>query len=216
VSWNTASVGNGGHTVTAKAFDAAGSSATSSASVTVSNAGGTTTVSFSSIAGDDGYVKAFSDGSSAAVGTFTTLAVGRGTDGKFNRAIYSFDTSSLPDGASIVSATLAVTWSSGSGSPWSDPAGNSMVVDVKSGVFGAAAATETADWSAAADASAAASIAAFSSGAKTSSGFVAAGLSAVNRTGKTQVRLRFSQNQGATAYVFLTEGSGATLTVTYQ
>jgi hypothetical protein len=41
-------------------------------------------------------------------------------------------------------------------------------------------------------------------------------LSAVNRVGKTQVRLRFSQNQAATAYVFLTEGSGATLTVTYQ
>ncbi|HYV43892.1 MAG TPA: PHB depolymerase family esterase [Myxococcaceae bacterium] len=216
VSWNTASVGNGGHTVTAKAFDAAGNSASSSSSVTVSNAGGTTTVSFSSIAGDDGYVKAFSDGTGAAVGAFTTLAVGRGTDGKLNRAIYSFDTSSLPDGASIVSATLTVTWSSGSGSPWSDPAGNSMVADVKAGVFGAAATTEVGDWSAAADASAAASIAAFSSGTKTSSGFGAAGLSAVNRTGKTQVRLRFSQNQGATAYVFLTEGNGATLTVTYQ
>jgi len=216
VSWNTASVGNGGHTVTAQAFDAAGNSASSSRSVTVSNAGGTTTVSFSSIAADDGYVKAFADGTGAAVGTFTTLAVGRGTDGKFNRAIYSFDTSSLPDAASIVSATVTVTYSSGSGSPWSDPAGNSMAVDVKTGLFGASATAEVGDWGAAADASATASIAAFSSGTKTSSGFGAAGLSAVNRTGKTQVRLRFSQNQGATAYVFLTEGAGATLTVTYQ
>jgi hypothetical protein len=216
VSWNSASVGNGGHTITARAFDAAGNSASSTASVTVSNAGGTTTVSFSSITADDGYVKAFADGSGAAVGTFTTLAVGRGTDGKLNRAVYSFDTSSIPDGASVVSTTLTVTWSSGSGNAWSDPAGNSMVADVKNGVFGAAAGTETADWSAAASASASASIAAFTSGTKTSSGFDAGGLSAVNKVGKTQVRLRFSQNQAGTAYVFLTGGSGATLTVTYQ
>jgi len=90
------------------------------------------------------------------------------------------------------------------------------VLDVKGGAFGASAGMETADWSAAADASAVASIAAFTSGTKTSSGFGAAGLAAVSKTGKTQVRLRFSANQGATAYVFLTEGSGATLTVTYQ
>jgi poly(hydroxyalkanoate) depolymerase family esterase len=216
VSWNTATVGNGGHTVTAKAFDAAGNSATSSASVTVSNAGGTTTVSFSSIAADDGYVKAAADGTGATVGTFSTPAVGKGSDGKLNRSIFSFDTSSLPDGASIVSATVTVTWSSGLGSPWSDPAGNSLVVDVKSGFFGSSASTEIADYGAAADASATASIAAFTSGTKTSSGFGAAGLSAVNRTGKTQVRLRFSQNQSGMAYVFLTEGSGATLTVQYQ
>jgi poly(hydroxyalkanoate) depolymerase family esterase len=216
VSWSTASVGNGGHTVTARAYDAAGNSASSSRSVTVSNAGGTTTVSFSSIAADDGYVKAFSDGTAGAVGTFTTMAVGRGTDGKFNRAIYSFDTSSLPDGASIVSATLRVTWSSGSGAPWSDPAGNLVVMDAKTGLFGSAASTEIADWSSAASASAVASITAFSSGTKTSSGFSAAGLSSINKTGKTQLRLRFSQNQGATAYVFLTEGNGATLTVMYQ
>lgn len=216
VSWNTTSVGNGGHTVTAKAFDAAGNSASSSASVTVSNAGGTTTVSFSSIAADDGYVKAFADGSSPAVGTFTTLAVGRGTDAKFNRPIYSFDTSSLPDGASVVSATLTVTWSSGSGNAWADPAGNTLVVDVRNGVFGAAASTETADWSAAADASAVATIGAFSAGTKVSSGFASAGLSSINKVGKTQLRLRFSQNQAATNYAFFTEGTGATLTVTYQ
>jgi len=216
VSWDTTTVGNGGHTITARAYDAAGNSASSSRSVTVSNAGGSTTVSFSSIAGDDGYVKAFSDGSSPAVGSFTTLAVGRGSDGKFNRAIYSFDTSSIPDGATILSATVRVTYSSGSGSPWSDPAGNSVAVDAKTGLFGGSATAETGDWGASASASSVASISAFSSGTKTSSGFSAAGLSSINVAGKTQLRLRFAQNQGATAYVFLTEGSGATLTVTYQ
>ncbi|HVE87317.1 MAG TPA: PHB depolymerase family esterase, partial [Myxococcales bacterium] len=72
VAWNSAGVANGGHTVSAKAYDAAGNSATSTRSITVSNAGSSTTVSFSSIAADDGYVKAFSDGSSPAVGAFTT------------------------------------------------------------------------------------------------------------------------------------------------
>jgi hypothetical protein len=90
------------------------------------------------------------------------------------------------------------------------------VVDVKNGVFGASAGIETADWSAAATASSVASIAAFTSGTKTSSAFSAGGLSAINKTGKTQARLQFSLNQSGTAYVFLTDGSGATLTVTYQ
>jgi poly(hydroxyalkanoate) depolymerase family esterase len=174
-----------------------------------------TTVSFSGIAAEDGYVKALADGSSPAVGTISTLAVGRGTDGKYNRAILSFDTSSLPDGAVITAATVTVTYSSSSGSPWSNPAGNTMVVDVRRGTFGAAG-TETSDWAAAADAAAAATIAAFSSGTRTSSGFSAAGLGAINTAGRTQLRLRFSADQTSTAYVFLGQGTSTTLTVTYQ
>ena len=34
--------------------------------------------------------------------------------------------------------------------------------------------------------------------------------------GKTQARLRFTQSQVGTAYVFLTEGTGAVLTVEYK
>jgi poly(hydroxyalkanoate) depolymerase family esterase len=177
--------------------------------------GGGGTVSFSSIASEDGYVKAFADGSSAAVGTLASLAVGRGTDSKLNRTILSFDTASLPDGATITAATVTVTYSSSSGNPWNDPAGNSMVVDVRNGTFGAAG-TETGDWAAAATASAVATVEAFTSGTKQSSPFSAAGLSAVNRTGRTQLRLRFSQNQAATNYIFLREGASATLTITYQ
>jgi hypothetical protein len=90
-----------------------------------------------------------------------------------------------------------------------------MVVDIRRGAFGAAG-TETADWAAAADAPAAATITAFSSGPRTSSGFSAAGLGAINPAGRTQLRLRFSQNQTATAYVFLGQGATTTLTLTYQ
>jgi hypothetical protein len=216
LTWNSATVSDGPHTVTARAVDGAGNTATSARSVTTSNGVTGTTVTFAGLAAEDGYVKAFADGTSPAVGTLGTLAIGRGTDGKYNRTILSFDTSSLPDGAVITSATVTVTYSSGSGSPWTNPAGNTLVLDVKNGVFGAAATTETADWSAAATASAAATLAAFSSGTRTSSGFTAAGLGAINKTGRTQLRLRFSQNQTATAYVFIGEGASSTLRLTYQ
>jgi poly(hydroxyalkanoate) depolymerase family esterase len=217
-AWNSASVANGSHALMAKAYDAAGNVGTDNdTSVNVSNSGGTTpvTVSFNSITAEDGYVKANADGSLPAVGTLTSLAVGRGTDAKYNRTILSFDTSSLPDTATVVRAYVKVTWSSGSGDPWSDPVGNTLLVDVKNGTFGAAG-TETTDYSAAPTASGVASIAKFTSGTKNSTDFGSAGLSAINRTGRTQLKLRFSQNQSATHYAFFSEGAGAVLTVEYQ
>lgn len=216
-TWNTAGAANGAHTLMAKAYDAANNVGTDNdTSVTVSNAaGGALTATFSSVAADDGYVKATATGGSAAVGTLTTLAVGRGTDGLFNRTLLSFDTSALPDGATVTRAWLKVTLSSASGDPWADPAGNTLVLDVKTGTFGLAA-TEASDWAAAPTAAAVADVVKFTSGSQTSSAFSAAGLSAVNRTGKTQVRLRFTGTQASTRYLFLTEGSGATLTVEYR
>ena len=177
--------------------------------------GGTTTVTFDSVEGDDGYVKATSTGGSATVGTLSNLAIGRGTDGLFNRSVLSFDTSSLPDGATIVRAYVTVTYSSGSGDPWASPAGNTLVADVKTGCFGACT-METGDWAATPTASSVASIAKFTSGSKSSSDFSSSGLSAVNKTGKTQVKLRFSQNQSTTAYIFVRSGAYADLTVEYQ
>ena len=172
-------------------------------------------MAFNSIAAEDGYVKANADGSSPAVGTLTTPAVGRGTDSKFNRALYSFDTSTIPDTARIVRAWLKVTWSSGSGDPWADPAGNTLQVDVKNGTFGAAT-TETTDWAAAATENNVANIIKFTAGTQNSTDFTAAGLGALNKTGKTQVKLRFALDATGTRYVFLTEGAGAVLTVEYE
>ncbi len=217
-AWSSASVSNGSHALMARAYDAAGNAGSDNdTSVNVSNTGGTTpvTVSFNSITTEDGYVKANADGTLPAVGTMTSLAVGRGTDAKYNRTILSFDTSSLPDTATIVRAYVRVTWSSGSGDPWNDPAGNTLLVDVKNGTFGAAT-TETTDFAAAPTASGVASIAKFISGTKSSTDFSSAGLSAINRTGRTQLKLRFSLNPSATSYAFFTEGAGAVLTVEYQ
>ena len=214
-SWNTTGYSNGTYSLKAIAYDAAGNSAVDNdTSVTVSNGGSGTTVSFNGIASDDGYVKANADGSSPAVGTYSTLAIGRGSDGKYNRAILSFDTSSLPDNATITRAYIVVTYSSRSGDPWAN--GNSLVIDVKTGYFGSASTTETSDWAASPTASAVASIASFTSGTKQSTDFNSAGLSAINKTGKTQLKLRFVNNQSSTAYIFIKEGADAKLYVTYR
>ncbi|WP_239014541.1 extracellular catalytic domain type 1 short-chain-length polyhydroxyalkanoate depolymerase [Archangium violaceum] len=217
-TWNTAGVANGVHSLMAKAYDAANNVSTDNdTSVTVSNsgAGTTTTVTFSSISAEDGYVKANADGNAPAVGTLNTPAVGRGVDAKFNRALFSFDTSSLPDTATLVRASLEVTRSSSSADPWAAPSGNTLTLDLKNGTFGAAA-TETTDYTAAATASSVAELIKFSTGSQSSTNFNAAGLAAINKTGRTQVRLQFSRNQTSTAYLFLTEGTGAVLTVEYK
>jgi hypothetical protein len=216
-TWNTAGVANGGHSLMAKAYDAANNIGTDNdTTVTVSNAaGGVTTVSFGSSAANDGYVKANADGSLPVVGTMSTPAVGKGSDGKFNRSFFSFDTSSIPDTATIVRASLKVTLSSGSGDPWADPAGNTLVIDLKDGTFGAAT-TEATDFTAAATASAVGELIKFTTGTQASTDFNAAGLSAINKLGLTQARVRFAQNQVNMRYLFFTEGSGATLTVEYK
>lgn len=222
-AWNSAAATNGSHVLTARAVDFAGNTGTSApVGVTVSGGtgggGSTTTTAFQNENANDGYVKAAAGGASPAVGTLESslgLAIGRGTDGKFNRTLLSFDTSSLPDGATILSATVTVTYRSASGDPWNNPAGNSLVVDAHRGCLGACT-IETGDWGAVATASAVAQIPTFSGGTQTSTLFTTAGLGAINRTGRTQLRLRFAADQTATHYLWIGNGTTATLTVTWQ
>lgn len=94
----------------AKAYDPAGNvGSDDDTQVTVSNGGtgGTQVLSFSnSEDANDGYIKANADGSSPAIGTLESslgLALGRGSDSKYNRAMLSFDTSTLPDNGDSVS-----------------------------------------------------------------------------------------------------------------
>lgn len=76
--------------------------------------------------------------------------------------------------------------------------------------------TEAADWGSAATAAGAAEVVAFTAGTQSSGGFGAAGLSSVNRTGLTQVRLRFTGTPTSTAYLFVRSGTAATLHLTWQ
>ncbi len=224
-SWNSTTATNGAHVLTARAVDLAGNTGTSpQVNVTVSGGtggggGGTpVTATFTNEDANDGYVKAAANGTSPAVGTLESslgLAIGRGTDGKFNRSLLSFDTSSIPDTATVLSAKVTVTYRSASGDPWNDPAGNTLVVDVNTGCIDVCT-IGTPDWAATVTAPAAAQLTSFTGGTQTSSLFSAAGLSAVNRTGRTQLRLRFSANQAATNYLWIGNAASATLTVTYQ
>jgi poly(hydroxyalkanoate) depolymerase family esterase len=221
ISWNSATASTGNHTLQARAFDLAdnvGTSATVTVNVLEGSGGGTPLVAeFSNEDANDGYVKANADGGVPAVGTleaYSGLALGRGTDGKFNRSVLSFDTSSLPDGATLVSATVTVAYRSASGNPWGNPAGNTLVVDVNNGCFGACT-IETGDYATAASASAVAQLLSFSGGSQASNAFASSGLSAINRGGRTQLRLRFSGNPTSTNYLWIDKGATAKLRVEY-
>jgi poly(hydroxyalkanoate) depolymerase family esterase len=218
--WNSANAGNGAHTLQARAFDLAGNSASSAAIAVQVSGGGSAplTMEFDNEDGNDGYVKANADGSAAAIGTLEAtygLASGRGADGKHNRSVLSFDTSALPDGAQILAATLSVGFGSAYGDPWGQPAGNRLLIDARRGCFGGCA-IEAGDYAAAADASAVAELARFSGGRQTSSAFDAAGLAAIDRTGRTQLRLRFEQPPAATNYLWIERGASAKLRVEYR
>ncbi|MBT2404777.1 MULTISPECIES: PHB depolymerase family esterase [unclassified Streptomyces] len=175
-------------------------------------------VTIGSTDAQDGYLKAAADESGAVVGTLEDsygLAVGRGSDGKFNRTVLSFDTSQIPAGKEITRAYVTVTRSSSSGDPWSSPPGNRLLVDTQRGCFGGCA-VETTDWAATPTVAGAAEIASFSSGSKASTDLSAGGLYAINRTGTTQLRLRFEGSQISTAYLFVNKDTQATLTVEYR
>lgn len=219
-TWNTSAIANGGYLLEAKAYDTAGNVAgDADTTVTVANGGGSasTSVSFGNEDANDGYVKAAANGSGAAVGTLESsygLAIGRGSDGKFNRAVLSFDTASIPDGATITAAVLSVGFGSAYGDPWGNPAGNTLVLDVRNSCFGACT-IEASDHAASATASGVAQIARFGSGTQHSSALSAAGLAAISKTGRTQVRLRFAQDQTSTNYIWIQHGASAQLTVDY-
>ncbi|MEJ2788271.1 MULTISPECIES: PHB depolymerase family esterase [unclassified Pseudoxanthomonas] len=221
LAWSSSGTSDGAHVLQARALDLAGNTGTSTA-VNVTVSGGTgggspVTVVFNNEDANDGYVKASATGSGAAVGTLEAyygLAIGRGTDGNHNRAVLSFDTSSLPDNAVVTSAALTVAYRSASGDPWSNPAGNTLVVDVRSGCLGACT-IEAADWAATTTTTNSAQVPSFSGGNQTSTVFDTSGRAAINRTGRTQLRLRFNANPTATHYLWIDKGATAKLSVTY-
>lgn len=164
----------------------------------------------------DGYVKANPDGSAPTVGTLSGslgLAVGRGTDGKQNRALLSFDTPPLPPGAVITAARLTVSYASGSGNPWFE---GQLTVDARRGCFGTACTTGTDDYAAPADAPTVATLAPFSSGTRVSTDFSPTGLATITPGGTVQLRLTFDRALTSTGYVFLQRGTNATLTIDYR
>lgn len=220
-TWNSASSSNGTHSLQARAYDLAGNVGSSTAvGVIVSGGtggGGGGVLMFDNEDANDGYVKADANGGAPAIGTLEAtygLASGRGADGKYNRSLLSFDTAAIPDGATVVSATLSVVYRSAYGDPWSNPAGNTLLIDVRNGCYGACT-IEAADYSAVASANAVAQLPPFTGGSQTSTVFDTAGLAAINRGGRTQLRLRYASPQTATNYLWIDRGASAKLRVEY-
>lgn len=219
--WNSASSSNGAHSLQARAYDLAGNVGSSTA-VGVTVSGGTGggsggVLTFDNEDANDGYVKADVSGGAPAVGTLEAtygLASGRGADGKYSRSLLSFDTAAIPDGATVVSATLSVVYRSAYGDPWGNPSGNILLIDVRNGCYSACT-IEAADYAAAASATAAAQVPPFTGGSQTSTAFDAAGLAAINRGGRTQLRLRYASPQTATNYLWIDRGASAKLRVEY-
>ena len=136
-----------------------------------------------SIAAEDGYVgKYYANGVSASTHKI-------GDAGSFNndtwRTILSFDTSAIPEGATLNAVKLRVYRKSLTGKV------NGIDVDIKSGFFGVSSSLSQSDFLAAASAASVASLSVPSTdGAFSEVVLPASALSHVNRSGLTQIRLR--------------------------
>lgn len=183
-----------------------------SASPSPTSAPSSTTVVLHSVPGQDGWVgNVPADGISTASGKV-------GDKGMYNtdtyRTVLSFDTSSVPLGATVTGAVLGVTRTSLSG------AVGAISVDSAAGCFGGCA-LDQADYGAPAAASAVASIPVpAANGSSTSAALSPAGLSSLRLGGTSQLRLRTTTTASfASNVVGLTvagAGSPPTLTVTYH
>jgi len=203
----------GTHIVTASVNDSRGLPGTASITVTVNPSGGTTTGTFTSIGADDGLVAESSETSNQ--GGFVdvqSLRIGDLNGDQQQKAILSFDTASIPDGATIVSATLRVRRSAVRGvNPFLTH--GTALVDIRTGAFGGSRALEAGDFEAAPTAAGVAALSTPAADGDWAEGLLnAAGLTAVNRTGLTQVRLYFSlddDDDGSADFVTFRSGEDA-------
>jgi aryl-phospho-beta-D-glucosidase BglC (GH1 family) len=215
----------GAYDIRAIAVDRHGISSRSAAKdLTISS--GSTTVSFTSISTEDGWI--VESGPTTNVGgTFATGKVRTGDDNDNSQfvGILSFDTSAIPDGAVITSATLQIRRESKTnGNPFTIIGPCSVAVSTTA--FSGNTALQATDFQAAATASNVATLSTpTSNGAYATGTLNASGANAINKTGKTQFRLSHTPgDNGNNLREFLTYKPGndadpvkrPTLTITYQ
>jgi choice-of-anchor B domain-containing protein len=201
-SFSTTSLSAGNHTLTAAFTGSTGwgtSSGTNAASPHVVTSG-PVTVTLVSVAAEDGYVVESGENTNAGgsinatTKTTSALRVGDTKADEQYKTIVSFDTASIPDGATILSVTLRLRRGTVSGTNPFGTHGTSQV-DVSTGGFSGSTALQPSDFQAAPTIVAAASLSnAAVDGAWSEGSLNAAGMSAVNKAGKTQFRIHFTMD----------------------
>jgi predicted outer membrane repeat protein len=169
-------------------------------------------LTFQSVGAEDGWV--LESGETTGVGgtmdpASTTLRLGDDASNQQYRGLLSFNTASLPDGASVVLTRVKVKKQALTGTNPFTTHGK-LTLDLKKPFFGAALGLELGDFQAAATKSPAGSI-----GSALVSGWYsgllnATSLGSVNKTGTTQLRLRFSlddNNDHGADYLSLFSGN---------
>ena len=151
---------------------------------------------FTSVAAQDGYLSESSENSNvggALYASSTALLVGDSANKSQYLSILSFDTSTLPDTAKIVTVRLKLTLKSIVGTnPFSTH--GSLLLDIRKPYFGTAASLGLNDFAAAAGVSSAGTVNKTPAGKVYTGNLGSTGLPGVNLTGVTQLRMRFSKD----------------------
>ncbi|MCP3961439.1 MAG: DNRLRE domain-containing protein [bacterium] len=230
-SFSTSTLSVGAHTITASVTDSGGLGGSDQITVTIDAVSGPVEVTFTSIAAEDGWVRESSENSNVGGARNTTgagksaLRPGDHKNDRQYKAVVSFDTSSIPDGATIVSATLRLRRGKVTGT---NPFTTHGVcwVDVHSGGLGGSTALANGDFEAAASVAKSTTLSSPAADGDWSEGSLdPVGLTAVDKTGTTQLRFYFDlddNDDGGNDYMGYysanngTAGNHPQLVVTYQ
>ncbi|MCI5195498.1 MAG: PKD domain-containing protein [Candidatus Electrothrix sp. AW5] len=209
----------GTYTVTLTVADNDGAFTSTSQDITLTNsASQPIEIFFISIKAEDGWVRESGEytdvGGRIASGGSGSKAIRFGDDSRKRqyKSILSFDTSSIPDSAVVLSAKLELTRGGNGGS---NPFGThgTAYIDIKKGDFGDSAALQKSDFQAPADAE---QVAVIANQGESGTGYTVtldpSALTSINSTGRTQMRLYFSlddDNDGGNDYAGFYSGDNS-------